>query len=122
MILDMVGAAQLGIPRWMILSHLREDVEQIVALVNLQYHTPHQRNQALQYHLRCLRRDQWDRAPRRPIRKPKAIRPSKLTSGYRADSEVHRSTRLRLEPQRRAEIARKGADARWTHVDLFSGN
>src|SRR5690606_34747751 len=101
-------AAQLGIPRWMVLA-MPEDVTQIVALVNLEFHTPHQRRVALRYYLRCLRRDQWTRQPCKPIKKPSALRPSRAaTSGYRISSEAHRKVRLQMEPQRRAEIARKG--------------
>ena len=106
-------AVAAGIPRWMALSHLEPDVEQICALVKLEYKTPAQRQQGLRYYLRCLRRDQWERNPRRQVKRPAALRPSKKASGYRTDSDAHRSTRLRLEPNRRAEIARKGGKTRW---------
>lgn len=112
-------AMAVGVPRWMALSHLEPDVGQILALVNLEYRTPAQRRQALRYYLRCLRRDQWERNPTKPVKRPAALRPSKKASGYRTDSEAHRSTRLRMEPNRRAEIARKGAQARW-NAENFS--
>jgi len=102
-----------GIPRWLVLA-MPEDVDQVVALANLEYQTPAQRLAARDYYLRCLRRDQWDRRPRPPVKRPSSLRPSKYASGYRTDPQAHRVTRLRMEPQRRAEIARKGAQARWT--------
>ena len=44
-----------------------------------------------------------------------AQRPSKAAkrTGYRTNSEAHRNVRLKLSPERRAEIARKGAEVRW---------
>ena len=113
-------ATARGIPRWMVLSHLEPDVEQIFALVNLEYKTPAQRRQALRYYLRCLRRDQWERTPGKPIKRPSCLRPSKRASGYRTNSDAHRSARLQMEPQRRAEIARKGAQARWNAGTSFA--
>jgi hypothetical protein len=105
-------AVQIGIPRWLLLA-MPEDVEQVVALADAEYQTPDQRRAARDYYLRELRRTQWDRAPRRPARRPASLRPSKRATGYRTDSVAHQTTRLRMEPQRRAEIARRGAEARW---------
>lgn len=104
--------ADLIAPHWMVLA-MPDDVAQIRALVEIEYRTPTQRATAFRYYLRCLRRDQWERRPCKPIKRPSALRPSKKASGYRTDSDAHRSTRLQMEPQRRAEIARKGALKRW---------
>lgn len=118
--MNTLQAAQLGIPRWMVLA-MPEDVGQIVELANLEYVTPRQRQAARDYYLRCLRRDQWERRPCKPVRRPKLLRPSKRASGYRTNAEAHQSTRLQMEPHRRAEIARKGAQARW-HRDENSSS
>lgn len=107
-----LDAVCLGIPRWMALSHLGEDAEQLVALANLEYHTPGQRSSALHYYLRCLRRDQWERRPCRPIARPSILRPSKMMDGYRTDSAAHKEARAKVSPERRREIARLGALAR----------
>lgn len=112
-------ATAQGVPRWMALCHLNEDVEQILALVRLEFSTPAQQAAALRYYLRCLRRTQWERTPAKPVKRPHALRPSKISSGYRTDRQAHRETRLRMEPQRRVEIARKGAQARW-NAESFS--
>jgi len=107
-------AVNFGLPCWMALA-MPEDLDQIKALADLEYHTPHQRRIALVYYARCLRRDQWDRHPSAPVHRPHGLRPSKVKmTGYRTNPVPHRQSRLLLEPQRRAEIARKGARARWT--------
>ena len=100
------------IPRWMRLA-MPDDVAQIAALVDLGYRTPAQRAEALRYELRELRRTQWERKPCKPARRPSALRPSKRASGYRTDSTQHRLARRFLSLERRAEIARMGAAARW---------
>lgn len=100
------------IPRWMRLA-MPEDVAQIAALVDWQYRTPAQRAKALRYELRELRRTQWERTPHKPARRPSALRPSKRASGYIADAQRKSTARLRVDPERRAEIARMGAAARW---------
>lgn len=105
-------AVSLGIPRWMALSHLSQDAEQIVALVNLEYHTPAQRQTALAYYLRCLRRDQWERRPLKPVKKPAALRPSKRASGYRHNPEMHRASRQKVPRVKRILIASAGGYAR----------
>lgn len=101
-------AVKLGIPRWMVLA-MPDDVTQIVALVNLEYHTPRQRKTALNYYLKCLRRNQWDREPRKQVSKPAALRPSKIASGYRTDSTAHQKARLKVNQNTRSNIARMGA-------------
>jgi hypothetical protein len=124
--MNTLQAAQLGIPRWMVLA-MPEDVEQIVYLAHLEYRTPAQRREARKWYLKELRRTQWDRVPRRKHNKPDCLkpsacdRPSRARSGYRTNIEAHKSTRLQMEPQRRAEIARKGAQARW-HRDENSSS
>lgn len=112
-------AVRLGVPRWMALSHLSEDASQIVALADLEYHTPGQRIAARAYYLRCLRRDQWERRPCKPVARPSILRPSKVTSGYRTDPAAHRDARLKVNPETRREIARKGQKA-WR--DAHSSN
>ena len=112
-------AVALGIPRWMVLSHLADDVSQIAALVDLEYKTPTQRRAARNYYLRCLRRDQWERRPRPPVKRPALLRPSKISDGYRTDSAAHRTARLTVDPEKRRAIARKGAVARW-NAESFS--
>ena len=105
-------ATNLNIPRWMVLSHLAEDVDQIVALTDLEYHTPRQREVAREFYLRCLRRDQWERRPCKPIVCPSLLRPSKKADGYRTDSAAHKTARAKISPEKRREIARIGALAR----------
>ena len=105
-------ATSLNIPRWMVLA-MPDDVDQIVAVSKLVYHTPVQQRAARDYWLRELRRTQWDRAPRRPSNKPPCLRPSKVAGGYRTDSGAHRQARLTVNPETRRAIARKGAAARW---------
>ena len=105
-------ATNLKIPRWMVLSHLAEDVAQIVALVDLEYHTPGQRKAAREFYLRCLRRDQWERRPCKAVPRPALLRPSKKADGYRTDSAAHKAARANMSPQKRSEIARMGAIAR----------
>jgi hypothetical protein len=105
-----LDAIQYGIPRWMALSHLSEDLEQILALVDLEYRTPAQRNMAIQYYVRELRRTQWERKPQAPTRKPSGLRPSKVASasGYRTNSAAHRIARLKVTQKsdvRPADIA-----------------
>lgn len=102
---------RLGIPRWMALA-MPEDVRQIVALANLEYHTPAQRRAARDYYLRELRRTQWERRPCRAARKPASLRPSKVSSGYRTDSDAHSEARLKVNAEQRRAIARKGAQVR----------
>jgi hypothetical protein len=106
-------AVALGIPRWMVLA-MPEDVDQIVALADLEYTTPGQRRAARNYYLRELRRTQWERRPCNPARRPASLRPSKLanTTGYRTDSARHRTARMTVNPETRRDIARKG-QATW---------
>lgn len=99
------------IPRWMRLA-MPDDVAQIAALVDLEYHTSAQRAVALRHELRELRRTQWERKPRRPARKPACLRPSKRASGYRHDAQMKRAARYMVPAERRKEIARMGAAAR----------
>lgn len=109
------------VPRWIRLA-MPEDVAQEIALAALTGRTDAQRRDALQYRLRELRRTQWDRTPRRPARVPHGLRPSKLATatGYRTDSAAHREARLKLTAVRRAEIARKGGEARWNAENSFA--
>lgn len=83
-------AVKRNIPRWLVLA-LPDDVEQIVAMVDFQYHTPAMRRVALTYELRKLRREVWDRQPSHRIKTPAALRPSKLAKaqGYRTDTARH---------------------------------
>jgi hypothetical protein len=99
-----LDAIQYGIPRWMALSHLVEDLGQIIALAEIEYRTPAQRHAAIRYYVAELRRTQWDRAPRKPARKPGLLRPSKRARGYRTDSAAHRAARLRMSPERRRTL------------------
>lgn len=46
--------------------------------------------------------------------KPKRVRPSRAT-GYRTDPDRHKSSRAKVSPERRQEIARLGAAARQRH-------
>ena len=105
-------ATAMGIPRWMVLA-MPEDVAQIVAMSSIEFQTPAQRRAARDFYLRELRRTQWERGPRKPTRRPSCLRPSKQTSGYRTQSSAHVAARRKLTPERRAEIARKGASVRW---------
>jgi len=108
MTMTTLDAIQYGIPRWMALSHLSDDLGQIIALAEIEYRTPVQRQAAIRYYVAELRRTQWDRTPRRPARKPSLLRPSKWASGYRYSSSAHRIARLKVEPDLRRQIARKG--------------
>ena len=49
------------------------------------------RQKALTFKLRKLRREVWDRQPRRQIKTPACLRPSKLAkaTGYRTDAARH---------------------------------
>lgn len=107
-------AVARGIPRWMLLSHLAEDVQQIAALVEIEYATPGQRSQALRYYLRCLRRDQWERRPVRPVKRPEGLKPSKRkkATGYRTNPERHRTSRAKVPRITRILIASAGGMAR----------
>jgi hypothetical protein len=75
--------------RWLWLA-LPEDCAQEAALVAVEYPqlTEAARWELLQYRLKVLRHEVWDRQPRRRPRKPVGLRPSKLKkrSGYRRDS------------------------------------
>jgi hypothetical protein len=108
-------AVQIGVPRWMALA-LPEDAAQEVALVDLLYLrlTPLARRQMIQYRMRRLRVEVWERRPCRAPRVPHGLRPSKLTTrtGYRTDSAAHREARLTLNAETRRAIARKGASCR----------
>jgi len=92
--------------RWMRLA-LPDDVEQCVALAQIIARTPHSQAVALDYLLRQLRHEVWDRhisgAPSRPAN----LRPSKLAkaSGYRTDPERKRTARAKVPPERRSAIA-----------------
>ena len=112
-----IQALQLGVPRWMALA-LPEDCEQEVALVDLLYPrlTPLARRQMIQYRMRRLRVEAWERRPCRAPRAPHGLRPSKLATrtGYRHDSAAHREARLTLNPETRRAIARKGAQTVWS--------
>lgn len=83
-------AVERRIPRWLVLA-LPDDVDQVVAMVEFQYHTPTMRRVALTYELRKLRREVLDRQPRRQIKAPAALRPSKVAKaqGYRTDATRH---------------------------------
>lgn len=108
-------ATRLGIPRWMALA-APDDISQIVALVDLlPLRTSSQRRAALRYELRLWRHEAWARWPGKRPKAPACLRPSKVeaSSGYREDCGAHRAVRLRLSPERRAEIARVAAAARW---------
>lgn len=109
-------AVALGLPRWMALSDLSEDLDQIVALVDLMYAhaSPVQRSAALRHAARQLRREVWDRAPSRPLKPPSCLRASKIASytGYRRDPQRKAQVRMKMSAERRREIARMGALAR----------
>jgi hypothetical protein len=109
-------AVAIGVPRWMVLA-MPDDVSQIVALADIEYATPGQRRAARNYYLRELRRTQWERRPCRPAKRPACLRPSRNTSGYRTDSAAHREARLKVNPELRREIARKGQKAWQTSKD-----
>ena len=114
-------AVQLGIPRWMVMSHLSDDVAQEVAIAALLGRTEAQRRDALRYRLRELRRTQWERRPCKPARLPSSLRPSKIrsVSGYRTDSAAHKTARQKVNAEQRRAIARKGQQA-WRDAN-FSG-
>lgn len=99
--------------RWMRLA-LPDDVQQCVALARLMAHTPHGQAVALDYLLRQLRHEVWDRYPSGSPSRPGGLRPSKLERalGYRMDSGRKAKARALVTPERRAEIARMGSDAR----------
>ena len=105
-------AVQIGVPRWMALA-LPDDADQEVALVDILYPrlTPLARRQMIQYRMRRLRVEVWERRPCRTPRIPPGLRPSKLATrtGYRTDSAAHREARLTLDPAVRRALARKGA-------------
>lgn len=98
------------VPRWMRLA-MPDDAAQTVALAEL-LHPGHPAAQQaeLRYLLRELGRTHWRRNLARPARRPECLRPSKLArhTGYRTDSARHHQARMKLSPDRRAEIARKG--------------
>jgi hypothetical protein len=110
-----LDAVQIGIPRWMALA-LPDDASQEVALVDLMYPclTPLARREMIQYRMRRLRVEVWERRPCRTPRLPSGLRPSKLATrtGYRTDSAAHKEARLTLTPETRRAIARKGAVCR----------
>ncbi len=100
--------------RWLRLA-LPDDFTQCVALAKIIAHTPHSQAVALDYLLRQLRWEVWDRLIRKAPAKPDAIKPcrSKTATGYRTDSKRKRAARAKLPPELRSDIARKGAAARW---------
>jgi hypothetical protein len=108
-------AVQAGVPRWMALA-LPDDASQEVALVDLMYPrlTPLACREMIQYRMRRLRVEVWERRPCRTPRLPSGLRPSKLATrtGYRHDSAAHREARLTVNPETRRAIARKGASCR----------
>jgi hypothetical protein len=76
------------VPRWITLA-LPDDVKQEVQLANLIGKTETQKRHALQYRLRLLRHECWDRYPTHRPTIPKAIRPSKIArvTGYRKNKK-----------------------------------
>ncbi len=100
--------------RWMRLA-LPDDFAQCVALAKLMAHTPHSQAVALDYLLRQLRWEVWDRLVRKAPARPDAIKPCrrKTATGYRTDSQRKRAARAKLSPELRSDIARKAAAARW---------
>jgi hypothetical protein len=91
-----------------------DDAAQTVALAELM-HPGHAAAQfdELRYLLRELARTQWRGGLARAARRPASLRPSKLArhTGYRTDSARHHEARMKVNPNIRAAIARKGANA-----------
>ena len=100
------------IPAWIRLA-MPQDVGQEIELARLMGRTDAQRRDALRFRLRELRRCQWERRPCKPATLPSSLRPSKMAaiSGYRTDSAAHRESRLKVNPETRRAIARKGQAA-----------
>lgn len=99
--------------RWMRLA-LPDDVQQCVALAKLTARTPHSQAVTLDYLLRQLRHEVWDRLITGAPSRPTGLRPSKQESAtnYRIDSARKQQARAKVSPERRREIARMGALAR----------
>lgn len=99
--------------RWMRLA-LPDDVAQCVELAKLTAHTPHSQAVMLDYLLRQLRHEIWDRYITGAPLRPSGLRKSKLdkATGYRANSDRKRAARAKLDPERRRQIARMGAGAK----------
>lgn len=109
-------ASARGIPRWMVLA-MWDDVYQVASMVDWQYQSASagQRRDALMYELRRLRREVWERTPRRMPKIPPSLRPSKLraVTGYRSDPAQHQTARNnKVDAVRRKQIAAMGAAAR----------
>lgn len=83
--------------RWMRLA-LPGDVQQLIALADLCETTEHRKAVLLDYLLRSLRHEVWDRVPTRAPRTPHILRPSKRAraTGYRTDSAAHSAARRNL--------------------------
>ena len=83
---QMTIAGVLVRKRWMRLA-LPDDVAQCVELARLLHRTEHRQALELDYLLRCLRYEVWDRAPRKRPRRPAQLRPSReaVATGYRRD-------------------------------------
>lgn len=82
--------------RWYWLA-LPDDANQCLALARLMHRTEHRQAVALDYLLRTLRHEVWDRQPTRRPRKPAQLRPSRdnRATGYRRDSDRHAQAYLR---------------------------
>lgn len=101
------------VPRWIWLA-MPDDAAQCCWLAEAMHpHRPAAQRAELRYSIRELARTAWRREITRPTPRPELLRPSKLAriTGYRTDSARHHEARMKLTPERRAEIARKGAAA-----------
>lgn len=98
--------------RWMRLA-LPDDVQQCIALAKLMAPTPHRQAVALDYLLRELRYEAWDKFPSKKAWRPQLLKPSALArcTGYMTDSERKRQAREKVSPERRKEIAQLAAAA-----------
>jgi hypothetical protein len=101
------------VPRWVWLA-LPDDAAQCCWMAEAMHpHRPAAQRAELRYMIRELARTAWRREILRPAPRPPILRPSKQAhvTGYRTDSARHYEARMKLSPERRAEIARKGAAA-----------
>jgi len=112
------------IHRWIWLA-MPDDAAQEYRLTLIEHPelTNAQRQQLISHRLRELARTCWRREPHRRTWTVRTIMPSRLsgtdgnTTHYRTDPDRHRAARNKVSPERRAQIARMGAAARWARKE-----
>lgn len=84
--------------RWMWLA-FPDDAQQCLELAKLMHRTEHRQAVELDYLLRCLRHECWDRQPSKRPTKPGLLRPSReaRATGYRHDNLRHAAAYTRRQ-------------------------